>query len=172
MGPGRITLRRQFATTLAPVGMFDGLAADYTWRHTTDAESTTTTPTATFATARVSIGPALSLHAGYDNRRSVRLYRDFLSPEIEFDDSFRQGTWGGAQLSLGHLLAGFDTRTSTGGSSGSSDSWTASAGLTRLTPLGAGVRRRPGLPVQSNTSRNRHSHLVPAGPLRTPRSAR
>jgi hypothetical protein len=228
IGPSRITLGRQFATALSPVGMFDGVAADYTWRHTgaglfagsqpdavtsgysnaireygawfglhnapgesgiwslttgaigsyardavnreflyaqglfvnrvlslyasqevdynrgwkADAESTTTTPTATFATARVAIGPAFSLHAGYDNRRSVRLYRDFLSPEIEFDDSFRQGTWGGAQLSLGHLLAGFDTRASTGGSSGSSDSWTASAGLTRLTPLGVGVRLR------------------------------
>ncbi len=228
MGPGRITLGRQFATALSPVGLFDGVAADYSWRHTgaglfagsqpdaatsgyssdireygawfgvhnapgqsgiwslttgaigsyarsdvnreflyaqgqfvnrvlslyasqevdynrgwkADAESTTTTPTATFATARVSIGPVLSVHAGYDNRRSVRLYRDFLSPEIEFDDSFRQGTWGGAQLSLGHLLAGFDSRTSTGGSSGSSDSWTASAGLTRLTPLGVGIRLR------------------------------
>ncbi|HEX6943265.1 MAG TPA: hypothetical protein VF128_10085 [Gemmatimonadaceae bacterium] len=228
VGPGRITVGRQFATALSAVGLFDGVAADYSWRHTgaglfagsqpdavtsgyssaireygawfglhnapgesgiwslttgaigsyardavnreflyvqglfvnralslyasqeidynrgwkADAESTTTTPTATFATARVSLGPALSLHAGYDNRRSVRLYRDFLSPELEFDDSFRQGTWGGAQLSLGHVLAGFDTRASTGGSSGSSDSWTASAGLTRLTPLGLGARVR------------------------------
>ena len=228
IGPGRITLGRQFATALSAVGLFDGVAADYSWRRTgaglfagsqpdaatsgyssaireygawfglhnaagesgiwslttgaigsyarnevnreflyvqglfvnralsiyasqeidynrgwkAEAESTTTTPTATFATARVSLGPALSLHAGYDNRRSVRLYRDFLSPELEFDDSFRQGTWGGAQLSLGHLLAGFDTRASTGGSSGSSDSWTASAGLTRLTPLGLGARVR------------------------------
>ena len=229
MGPGRITLGRQFATALSPVGLFDGIAADYTWRHTgaglfagsqpdastfgfsseireygawfrlhnapgeagvwslttgaigsyardavnreffyaqglfvnrvvslyasqevdynrgwkAAAESTTTMPTATFATARVALGPALSVHAGYDNRRSIRLYRDFLSPEVEFDDSFRQGRWAGAQLSLaGHLLAGFDARTSSGGSSGTSDSWTASAGLTRLTPLGAGVRLR------------------------------
>jgi hypothetical protein len=228
MGPGRITFGRQFATALSPVGLFDGIAADYTWRHTgaglfagsqpdaanfgysseireygawfrlhnapgdrgvwslttgavgsysrdavnreflyaqglfvnpvlslcasqeidynrgwkADAESTTTTPTATFATARIAIGPALSVHAGYDNRRSVRLYRDFLSPELEFDDSFRQGAWGGALLSLGHLLAGFDTRTSRGGPSGASDSWTASAGLTRLTRIGAGIRLR------------------------------
>ncbi len=229
MGPGRITLGRQFATALSPVGLFDGVAADFTWRHTgaglfagsqpdaatfgysseireygawfrlhnapgesgvwslttgaigsygrdavnreffyaqglfvnralslyasqevdynrgwkADAESTTTTPTATFATARLAIGRALSVHAGYDNRRSVRLYRDFLSPEVEFDDSFRQGAWAGTQLSLaGHLLAGFDTRTSRGGPSGTSDSWTASAGLTRLTPMGAGVRLR------------------------------
>ena len=228
MGPGRISLGRQFATALSPVGLFDGVAADYTWRHTgaglfagsqpdaatfgysseireygawfrlhnapgepgvwslttgaigsyardavnreflyvqglfvnrvfslyasqevdynrgwkADAESTTTTPTATFATARVALGPALSVHAGYDNRRSVRLYRDFLSPELEFDDTFRQGMWAGTQLSLGHLLAGFDARTSSGGTSGTSDSWTASAGLTRLTPIGAGVRFR------------------------------
>jgi len=228
MGPGRITLGRQFATALSPVGLFDGVAADYTWRHTgaglfagsqpdaltfgysseireygawfrlhnapgdrgvwslttgaigsygrdavnreflyvqglfvnralsvyasqevdynrgwkAEAESTTTTPTATFATARIAIGPALSVHAGYDNRRSVRLYRDFLSPELEFDDSFRQGAWGGAMLSLGHLLAGVDARTSSGGPSGTSDSWTASAGLTRLTRIGAGIRLR------------------------------
>lgn len=228
MGPGRITLGRQFATALSPVGLFDGVAADYHWRRTgagffagsqpdavsfgysseireyggwfrlhnaagesgvwslttgaigsyardavnreflyvqgqfvnraislhasqevdynrgwkAEAESTTTTPTATFATARLALGPAVSLHAGYDNRRSVRLYRDFLNPELEFDDSFRQGAWGGAQLSVGHLLAGFDTRTSSGGSSGTSDSWTATAGLTRLTRAGAGVRLR------------------------------
>ena len=229
MGPGRITLGRQFATALSPVGLFDGVAADYTWRHTgaglfagsqpdaatfgysseireygawfrlhnapgepgvwslttgaigsygreavnreflyvqglfvnralslyasqevdynrgwkAEAESTTTTPTATFATARLALGPDLSVHAGYDNRRSVRLYRDFLSPELEFDDSFRQGTWAGTQLSLaGHFLAGLDARTSRGGTSGASDSWTASAGLTRLTPIGAGIRLR------------------------------
>lgn len=228
-GPGRITMGRQFATALSPVGLFDGLSADYTWKHTgaglfagaqpdaadfglsgdireygawfrlhstpadrstwslttgaigsyargdvnrefaylqgqyvtrtfslfaaqeldynrgwrAEVESTTTTPTSTFVTARLALGPALSVNAGYDNRRSVRLYRDFISPEVEFDDSFRQGAWAGTQLSLaGHFQAGFDARSSRGGPGGSSESWTASTGLTRLTPLGLGVRAR------------------------------
>ena len=34
VGPGRLTIGRQFATALSPVGLFDGLAADYTWTHT------------------------------------------------------------------------------------------------------------------------------------------
>lgn len=227
-GPGRLTLGRQFATALSPVGLFDGLSADYTWAHTgaglfagsqpdvvsfgvssaireygawfrlhnapgdpgiwsvttgaigsyaqgevnreflylqgqfvnrvvslvaaqeldynrgwrAAAESTTTTPTSTFATARVALGPLLSVNAGFDNRRSIRLYRDFVSPETEFDDSFRRGTWAGIQLASSHVQASADARTSQGGSGGSSDSWTASAGLTRLTPLGLGLRAR------------------------------
>ncbi len=228
-GPGRITMGRQFATALSPVGLFDGVSADYTWKHTgaglfagaqpdatdfglsgdireygawfrlhstpaargswslttgaigsyakgdvnrefaylqgqyvnrafslfaaqevdynrgwrAEVESTTTTPTSTFVTARLALGPAVSVNAGYDNRRSVRLYRDFISPELEFDDSFRQGAWAGTQVSLGgHFQAGFDARSSRGGPGGSSESWTASTGLTRLTPLGLGVRAR------------------------------
>jgi len=125
------------------LSLFAAQELDYNRGWRAEAESTTTTPTASFVTARLSLGPALSLNGGYDNRRNVRLYRDFISPEVEFDDSFRQGTWGGAQLSLaGHFQAGVDVRSSTGGASGESDSWTASTGVMRLTPLGIGVRGR------------------------------
>lgn len=228
-GPGRLTLGRQFATALSPVGLFDGVAADFTWAHTgaglfagsqpdaldfglsgaireygaygrlhgspagggtwslttgaigsytqgevnreflylqgifvnravslyaaqevdynrawrADAESGSTTPTSTFATARLSLGPVLAINAGYDNRRNVRLYRDFVSPDIAFDDSFRQGMWGGAQVTLGsHVQATYDARTNRGGSSGGTDSWTASARVSRLSSLGLGARAR------------------------------
>lgn len=227
-GPGRLTVGRQFATALSPVGLFDGVSADYTWRHTgaglfagnqpdaadfgfsnaireygawfrlhnatgdraiwslttgaigsytkgevnreflyaqgqfvnrtvslfaaqevdynrgwrAVAESTTTTPTSTFITGRVALGPWVSVNGGYDNRRSVRLYRDFVSPELEFDDSFRRGRWAGAQLAAGHVQASVDARSSRGGASGASDSWTASAALLRLTRLGIGLRAR------------------------------
>lgn len=228
-GPGRVTLGRQFATALSPVGLFDGVAADFnwstagvgafagsqpevatmgyssairevgaygrlhnaagrgpTWSLTTggvgsyagsevnrefmyvqglvvtpvfsmyaaqevdvnrgwkaDAESRATTPTSTFATARLSLGPVLALNAGYDNRRNIRLYRDFTTPDVEFDDSFRQGMWGGVQLNVGsHVFASFDQRTSRGGAAGASDSWTATARLSRVTPLGLGSRIR------------------------------
>jgi len=228
-GPSRLTFGRQFATALSPVGLFDGVAADFNWTHAgaglfagnqpdavnfglsgairefgaygrlhgapagggtwslttgaigsytqgevnreflylqglfvnralslyaaqevdynrawkADAESGSTTPTSTFATARVSLGPVLSLNVGYDNRRNIRLYRDFVSPDVAFDDSFRQGMWGGAQATLGsHVQAAWDVRSSRGGTSGTSDSWTASARVSRLSPLGLGARIR------------------------------
>ncbi|MBK6490132.1 MAG: hypothetical protein IPF98_25450 [Gemmatimonadetes bacterium] len=101
------------------------------------------TPTSTFAMLRVSPTDALSLSAGYDNRRSVRLYRDFLNPETAFDDSFRQGAWGGASLyALGHLRLNADLRTSRGGAAGEADSYTGSVHVTRLTPLQLGVQVR------------------------------
>ena len=52
-------------------------------------------PTGTFATARYEVTRAVSLNAGYDSRRNVRLYRDAVTPETAFDDAFRQGVWGG-----------------------------------------------------------------------------
>lgn len=124
------------------LSLFAAQEVDYNRGWRAAAESTTTTPTSTFVTARLALGQALSVNAGYDNRRSVRLYRDFVSPEAEFDDTFRQGSWAGAQLSSGHVQASVDTRSSRGGASGSSDSWTASAGVTRLTHLGLGLRAR------------------------------
>jgi hypothetical protein len=111
------------------------------WR--AEAEHTTTVPTATFAMARWSLVDAVTLHAGFDNRRSVRLYRDFLSPEVEFDDAIRQGEWGGISLTLGpHARVDGDARRAHGGTNGRAESYTASARLSRLTPLGLGLGGR------------------------------
>jgi hypothetical protein len=101
------------------------------------------TPTSSFVTVMVSLSDALSLNGGYDNRRSVRLYRDFVNPELTFDDSFRQGEWGGASLYLlGHIRVSGDVRLSGGGPAGSSQSNTGSFSLVRLTPLQLGVHAR------------------------------
>ncbi len=110
-----------------------------------DAEGHTATPTSTFAMLRVAPIDAVSLNVGYDNRRSVRLYRDFVDPETEFDDTFRQGSWLGLSLTPGtHLRMHVDARRASGGigAAGSADTWTASAGVFRLSPLGIGVNAR------------------------------
>ena len=108
-----------------------------------EAESASTTPTATFVTALFSVTEAVSLSAGMDKRRNVRLYRDYINPEIEFDDSFRQGEWGGVSLNLfGHLRASADARRSSGVATGNTHSFTGSLSLYRLTPLRAGMHLR------------------------------
>ena len=107
------------------------------------AEGTSATPTSTFAMAQVSVTDALNVYGGVDNRRNVRLYRDYRNPESAFDDAFRQGFWAGSSLSaLGHLRLSADVRESSGGSSGSTQSLTGTASLWRFTPLQLGVHAR------------------------------
>jgi hypothetical protein len=66
-----------------------------------------------------------SLNAGFDNRRNIRLYRDHITPETEFDDAYRQGYWTGfAQRFNRYLRCGADARRTTGGSFEDSDSYT------------------------------------------------
>ncbi|MBY0488658.1 MAG: hypothetical protein K2R93_02340 [Gemmatimonadaceae bacterium] len=96
----------------------------------------------TFATARVSVTRGLSLNAGYDSRRNVRLYRDFITPDVAFDDALRRGYFGGASVSLPHFYANADTRVSDGTTVGKSTSNTASMTVSRLTPLGISLRAR------------------------------
>jgi hypothetical protein len=84
----------------------------------------------------------VSLNAGYDNRRSVRLYRDAITPETTFDDTFRQGVWGGAALRLARVRLALDVRSSSGGSAGRTMGYTLSAALTRVAGLGVGLRSR------------------------------
>jgi hypothetical protein len=94
-------------------------------------------PTSTFATVLVRLSDALSLQGGVDNRRNVRLYRDFVSPETEFDDTFREGLWGGATLSFfQRVRIGGDARVSRGGIAGDASYYTGSFGLGPLTPIG------------------------------------
>ena len=108
-----------------------------------DAESSAVVPTSTFAMLRLNVTSDFQLNVGYDGRRSVRLYRDFLTPEIEFDDSFRRGTWGGATVTaLGHIRVSADARRSSGGAGGANESYTGSFSVHRLTPLQLGVRGR------------------------------
>jgi len=106
-------------------------------------EPSLVTPTSSFVTALFSLTDALHVNAGYDNRRSVLLYRDYVNPEITFDDTFREGEWGGASLYvLGHVRVSGDVRLSSGGPIGNSQSNTGALSFVRLTPLQLGVHFR------------------------------
>ncbi len=84
-----------------------------------------------------SLRPArwLSIHAAWDSRRRVRLYRDATDPALAFDDAYRQGAWGGVTLRGRRVWLGGDARRSSGGSAGEATAWTATGGIDRLTPL-------------------------------------
>jgi hypothetical protein len=100
-------------------------------------------PTSTFATARYRASDGLEIHAGFDNRRNVFLYRDFVNPITTFDDAFRQGVWAGAALRWRRRYSiGVDARQSSGGLAGRANSYTLSLGADRVTPLAMGVRAR------------------------------
>ena len=100
-------------------------------------------PTSTFAVARYRATPRLTLEAGFDNRRNVRLYRDVTTPATAFDDAFRQGAWAGVSLEVSRRLrVGLDARSSQGGSAGHADAYTLFVGADRLTALGVSVRAR------------------------------
>jgi len=101
--------------------------------------------TSTFATLFARPASWLTLQAGFDNRRTVRLYRDKVNPETVFDDSFRQGVWGGAAFMIGRYgRLGGDVRASLGGADSATRtrSYTGYAGLERLSPVNLSVRGR------------------------------
>jgi hypothetical protein len=128
------------------------------------------TPTSTFAIATVSLSDALSLYGGMDNRRNVRLYRDYQNPEITFDDSFRQGVWGGTSLNLfRHLRMSADVRTSSGGTAGDATSYTGSLSVSRITRLQGALHARAtrftGL-VSDGRLQSVSAEIHPFGPLR------
>ncbi len=98
--------------------------------------------TSSFVTAQVTVTDALQFSGGLDSRRTVPLYRDFVNPEIAFDDALRQGHWGDVTVRPDrHLRMTAGIRRSDGGD-GASQSLTASISATRLTRLGLGLRGR------------------------------
>lgn len=99
-------------------------------------------PTSTFASLVYRLSDAVSVTAGLDNRRNVRLYRDVVNPETAFDDAFRRGAWAGLSARTGRLQVGLDARASTGGTTGSAGSTTLSIGADRLTRYGLSLRSR------------------------------
>jgi hypothetical protein len=89
------------------------------------AEGSDHTLTNTYVSTRWRPTQDLNVHAGYDNRRNVRLYRDLESPETEFDDAHRQGFWGGFSQRVARFYRfGFDAKRATGGPSGNADAFT------------------------------------------------
>jgi hypothetical protein len=105
------------------------LAQELDWNHgwKRDVEKRSIDLTSTFATLRFPLGERLSLNAGYDNRRTVRLARDRSTPETEFDEDFRQGVWGGTAVRFAATgSAEWSVRHRTGGSGGETTSSTLS----------------------------------------------
>jgi hypothetical protein len=97
--------------------------------------------TSTFATLRVPVSHGVAVTSGYDNRRSVRLWRDRETPETDFDDRYRQGAWAGATLDLlERVHAGAEYRTGSG--SDRSDTRTYLLELRRLTRWQGSLRTR------------------------------
>ncbi len=77
----------------------------------------------------------LAFNVAYDNRRSVRLYRDAVNPATSFDDAYRKGIWSGIALTGKKIRVSGDVRLSDGGSSGTATAYTGTLGFNRITPL-------------------------------------
>jgi hypothetical protein len=120
------------------------------WRK--DQEGSAWTATSTFATLRWRAGESFALSGGLDTRRSVRLYRDFVSPETDFDDRYRRGAWLGADGRTGkHFDYGLSFRRSEAEDGDDADSATLRLGLRRLT--------RWSLDLRTRTTRYTNPHL-------------
>ena len=91
------------------------------------------TPTSTFAMARLQISRPLSVNVGFDDRRNVRLYSDYVSPVTQFDDLYRSGGWVGASLEGGpHMRFDGDYRVRGGSSLDRSTAWSSGAQFMRM----------------------------------------
>ncbi|HEX5041705.1 MAG TPA: hypothetical protein VFV75_02305 [Candidatus Polarisedimenticolaceae bacterium] len=102
------------------------------WRE--EAEGSTLTRSGSYAALRWQGTRSFALHAGWDSRRNVRLYRDLVTPATDFDDAYRQGIWGGAEWRpRGKWLAALEGRDASGGTNGSADAWTVRMGALHRT---------------------------------------
>lgn len=94
--------------------------------------------------ANVSFRPKawLSINGTYDKRRSVRLIRDFINPETNFDDAYREGYGAGVQYNGRMFFLGGDWRRSTGATVLGANSFTTTVGANRVAPLSLGFSVR------------------------------
>lgn len=141
--PNREFAFTQLAVTTPRLSLYAVQEIDYNrgWKAT--AGEPTLQPTSTFLSAHVRPSDGLTVHAGFDSRRNVRLWRDLSSPETEFDDRFRKGVWGGVSLRASrHLRVSADLRSSDGGDSSGTRATAASASVA--------VDRIGSIPVSAN----------------------
>jgi hypothetical protein len=144
-----------------------------------DAEDSSVDLTSSYISIRYRFSRALSVRGGYDNRRNVRLYRNYITPETEFDDSFRRALWvGGSFQFRKHFRAGLSIRNSGRDGSGDADSYTFSFDARRLTGMNidVGLRttrytndQREGLLIalHAGVDIGQHTHLRCSGGNRT-----
>lgn len=91
------------------------------------------TPTSTFAMMRFQVAKPLGINLGYDDRRNVRLYRDYISPATQFDDLYRSGGWIGMSLEAGpHMRFDSDFRKRAGAPADQSTAWSGGAQFMRM----------------------------------------
>ncbi|MFN8547620.1 MAG: hypothetical protein U0527_06515 [Candidatus Eisenbacteria bacterium] len=113
--------------------------------------------TSTYAQARRQLG-TLSGSIGYDNRRSVRLYRDRVTPETEFDDRYRAGgSIGLAWEPRSSLRLNAESRTSRAGGEQAADAHTLGISLTRLTGIHLSTRARSTLYTNAQSTGLMHA---------------
>jgi hypothetical protein len=92
-------------------------------------------PTSTYVSGAIRPAHWLALTGAFDSRRGVRLYRDAVDPQTQFDDAYRRGVSGGFTLLGRRVRVGADVRRSDGGGGGTATAWSGTAGLDRFTPL-------------------------------------
>src|SRR2546427_2041410 len=96
--------------------------------------------TSTFAFVQYRLTQDVTLDAGFDNRRNVRLYRDIVNPETAFDDTYRQGAWAGMWLQPARRFRlGLDARSRSRGPAGGPHPYTLPVSADRRTVLGTGL---------------------------------
>jgi hypothetical protein len=126
------------------VSLYAVQEVDYyrTWRRVGTNEKMLS-PTSTFANVQYQVTDAVSVSAGIDNRRNVRLYYYVVNPAILFDDTFRRGVWAGAAARLaGHFQVTVDARTNHDDTFGDANTYTLGLGADRLTSVGLSLRSR------------------------------
>ena len=120
----------------------------------------TLSATGTMLSASVKVAEPLRLRAGYDSRQAVRLYRNYVTPEITFDDAFRTGIWGGLSARVTRRAdVHVDVRRSSGGG-GDANVYSATAALRDIARLPVTVRARSSRFVTSASTGWLHSGTV------------
>ena len=111
------------------------------WRE--EQEGDRWTATSSYASLRWRATDTFGLNAGYDSRRNVLLYRDYVSPETDFDDQYRRGLWFGADGGAGdHFTYGVSFRRSDVGDDDTADAATILLGVRGLTSAGLSLSTR------------------------------
>ena len=111
---------------------------DYNRDWKTAAGEPTLQPTSTFVHVQLQPTEQITVYGGFDSRRNIRLWRNLVSPETEFDDRFRTGAWAGASLLAGGMVRlATDLRSSDGGVAGGRA--VATGGSISLRPIGPNV---------------------------------
>ncbi len=119
--------------------------------------------TSTFLTARYRISPNLTINGGWDNRRNVLLYRDYVDPVTDFDDAYRQGYWVGADGRVRWFRIGGNARFSRGGSAGPADSYSLFLGASGFSRFPLDVRTRSTFYTSDRAEGQLHSVTVGTG---------